>query len=122
MGSAPAISPNRHADRETARQASHAINQTLTESAPGLGTYMHLPAGKYQVTETVAPAYLRLLHIASGYAAATVEVTVVKGSLGSQRTVARPAQTARSLSAAPDVPYLANPPKSALPDLVPHPA
>jgi len=92
------------------------------ESAPGLGTYMHLPAGKYQVTATVAPAYVRLLHIASGYAAATVEVTVVKGSQGSQRTVARPAQTARSLSAAPDVPYLANPPKSALPDLVPHPA
>jgi len=89
------------------------------ESAPGLGTYLHLPAGKYQVTETIAPAYVRLLHIASGDAAARVEVTVVKGS---QPTAARPAQQARSLSAAPDVPYLANPPKSALPDLVPHPA
>ena len=89
------------------------------ESAPGLGTYLPLPAGKYQVTETIAPAYVRLLHIASGDAAARVEVTVVKGS---QPTAARPAQQARSLSAAPDVPYIANPPKSALPDLVPHPA
>ena len=32
MGSAPAISPNRHATRQAARQASRAINQTLTKT------------------------------------------------------------------------------------------
>ena len=91
-------------------------------SSSGLGPYFRLPSGKYQVTETVAPAYVRLLHITSGDAAATVEVTVVNGSQGGQRAAPRPAQQARSLSRAPAVPYLANPPKSALPDLVPQPA
>jgi hypothetical protein len=89
----------------------------------GPGPFMHLNPGKYQVTESVAPAYVRALHIASGAAAATVAVTVVKGAVstgpggsrGGGKDVPAPRSPAR-------VPYLAHPPASILPDVVPLPS
>jgi hypothetical protein len=86
----------------------------------GPGPFMRLRPGKYQVTETIAAAYVRLLHIAPGDATRTVTVTVVKSNgspAGEPGHLTHPAHPAL-----PRVPYLAHPPASALPDLVPLPS
>jgi hypothetical protein len=81
-----------------------------------------LPLGTYHVTESVSPAFRRLLHISARDAAATVQVKVVKpaGCCGQRR--ARHSGRPRSLPRAPSAPTLTSPPRSALPDLVPLPA
>jgi hypothetical protein len=43
-------------------------------SSLGPGPFLQLGPGKYQVTETVAPTYTRLLHISARDATRTVEV------------------------------------------------
>jgi hypothetical protein len=86
----------------------------------GPGPFMRLPLGKYQVTETVTPAYMRLFHISAPGSTQTVAVTVVKGR---GCCAAAPARQGHAGPAAlPRVPYLPDPPKSALPDLVPLPS
>jgi hypothetical protein len=86
------------------------------------GLPMKLALGTYRVTETISPRYVKLFGIAARDAAATITMTVVKAS-----SAARPAQRRVASNAAlgelpSSVPYLKNPPKSALPDLVPLPA
>ena len=86
-----------------------------------------LPLGSYRVTETITPGYTKLLRIPAPDATAAVNVKVVKsvccpvpgccGQVGAHRT-----SRSRSLSRAPDVRTMTNPPSSALPDLVPLPA
>jgi hypothetical protein len=84
-----------------------------------------LPLGKYQVTESITPAYKRLLHVPARDATATVNVKVVKptccpvpgGQIGAHR-----AGQERPLSHAPAARTMANPPQSALPDMVPLPS
>src|SRR6516162_10467946 len=44
----------------------------------GPGPFLQLPLGKYQVTETVTPTYVRLFHIPAPGTTQTVDVTVVK--------------------------------------------
>ena len=87
-----------------------------------------LALGVYQVTATIGPRYVRLLHISPRDATATVRVKVVKGprccpipgccSSGGPRH-SPTAGTPRRPPAAAD---LQNPPRSALPDLVALPA
>ena len=108
----------------------------------GPGPYMRIPTGKYQVTETVGAAYVKLFHIAAGASAQTVNVTVVSASpdpatprsagpdpatpprgSGPGPVAGRPARPGgRALGPLPRVPYLASPPRNALPDLVPLPS
>jgi hypothetical protein len=83
------------------------------------GPYMRLPLGKYQVTETITPAYVRLFHISAAGATQTVQVTVVKAR-GCCGGAARRAHA--GLAKLPRVRSLSNPPNSALPDLVPLPS
>jgi hypothetical protein len=82
------------------------------------GLNLKLALGKYTVTETVFPAYRRLLHIAWRDAKQVVTVHVVKGTDccfdGPQR---HPAQ-GKPLPSLPRVATLHNPSRSALPDLV----
>ena len=84
----------------------------------GSGPYMKLPPGQYRVTDTIGANYVRLLHVAPADATQTVQVKVAKrgGNAGPGRPGSRP------LPSLPKVPYLANPPKDALPDLVPLPS
>ena len=84
---------------------------------------MKLALGHYLVTETITPAYARLLSISPADDTATVKVKVVKGS-GCCGLSARAAHRPQSLPlrSAPAVPDLANPPASTLPDLVPLPS
>jgi hypothetical protein len=85
-----------------------------------------LPLGVYQVTGTINPVYVKLLHVPARDATVQVRVKVVKPS----RCCPRCCGTARRHSArgqaplppAPAVPTLTKPPASALPDLVPLPA
>jgi hypothetical protein len=78
-----------------------------------------LALGTYTVTATIAPQYVRLLHITRANATASVKVTVVKGnghgSIAAPRPVRARLRTPASLSR---VRYLAHPPAAALPDLV----
>jgi hypothetical protein len=90
-------------------------------SPSNTGPFIPLPLGKYQVTETIAPAYVRLFHISAPDATQTVEVTVVKGR-GCCGAEGRGHAAGAAFPALPRVPQLANPPKSALPDLVPLPS
>jgi hypothetical protein len=78
-----------------------------------------LPVGAYTVTETISPVYTRLLHIAASAASGSLRVTVfkAKGCCGPP-----PARAAQPGHRPPAVPALANPPRSALPDLVALPA
>ena len=87
-----------------------------------------LPLGVYHLTATISPRYTRLFHIAARDATATVKVTVVKGkrccpvpgccgAAGAHHAhLAGPARNPASVRT------LANPPQSALPDLVALPA
>jgi hypothetical protein len=81
-----------------------------------------LPLGTYKVTATITPRYVRLFHIPARNATATVTVKVVKASGCCLEQPKRPVTRSRPLPSAPAVPDLANPPRSALPDLVPLPS
>jgi Lysyl oxidase len=88
----------------------------------GPGPFMRLRPGKYQVTEAISAPYVKLFGVPAAGTSRTVAVRVVKGGgyPGRAGRPARPAEAAaRSL---PPVPYLASPPKDALPDLVPLPS
>jgi hypothetical protein len=84
---------------------------------------VRLAPGKYKVIATIAPQFVRLLHITAADATASVKLTVVKGrgccAAAAPKTGPAPA---RALAPLPRVPYLANPPAAALPDLVPLPS
>jgi len=86
------------------------------------GAPFRLRLGTYHVTETIAPRFVRLLHISATDATATVKVKVVKGT----GCCAAPRRSARAgagpLPRLPSAPALTNPPPSALPDLVPLPS
>jgi len=86
----------------------------------GAGPFLQLPLGKYQVTETVTPTYVRLFHIPAPGTTQTVDVTVVKGRGCCGRAPERPGHA--GFAELPRAPSLPDPPKSALPDLVPLPA
>jgi hypothetical protein len=92
------------------------------EPGTGFGLELKLSAGQtYKITETITPAYLRLLHISARDATGTVTAKVVKGqgdAPNSRRTIARHG----SLPSLPSVRTLRHPPASALPDLVPLPS
>src|SRR5215469_13153451 len=95
---------------------------------PGPGSFgsVKLPLGKFRVTESISPADQRLFAVSARDATATVNVKVVKqsccpvpgccGAGGARRTGG-----SRTLPT-PAARTLANPPRSALPDLVPLPA
>ena len=84
---------------------------------------VRLAPGKYTVTATITPQYVRLLHITAADATASVKLTVVKGrgccAAAAPKTA--PAR-AKALAPLPRVPSLASPPAAALPDLVPLPS
>ena len=86
---------------------------------------VRLTPGTYKVTATIAPQYVRLLHITAADATASVKLTVVKESdccaAAAPTTALAPAR-ARMLAPLPRVPSLASPPAAALPDLVPLPS
>ena len=82
------------------------------------GTQLTLTMGStYTVTETITPRYARWFGVSPRNGTASVQMTVVPPS--GQPVPARRVATLPSL---PAVPYLKNPPKSVLPDLVPLPA
>ena len=87
------------------------------------GQPLKLALGRYTVTETITPLYVQLLNIPAADATASVKVKVVKAS-GCCGEAAGVAHRPRNgpLRSAPAVPTLANPPASALPDLVPLPS
>jgi hypothetical protein len=84
---------------------------------------VRLAPGTYKVAATIAPQFVRLLHITAADATASVKLTVVKGrgccAAAAPKTA--PAR-ARALAPLPRAPYLADPPAAALPDLVPLPS
>ncbi len=84
---------------------------------------VRLGPGTYKVTATIAPQYVRLLHIAAADATARVKLTVVKatGCCGAAAPTTAPAR-ARTLAPLPSASHLASPPAAALPDLVPLPS
>jgi len=84
---------------------------------------VRLAPGKYKVTATISPQFVRVLHVTAADATASVKLTVVKGRgcCAAAASKTAPAR-ARGLSPLPRVPYLANPPAAALPDLVPLPS
>ena len=84
---------------------------------------VRLAPGKYTVTATIAPQFVRLLHITAANATASVKLTVVKGRGCCAAAAPRTAPAhARPLAPLPRVPSLAHPPAAALPDLVPLPS
>jgi hypothetical protein len=97
------------------------IQQGWAVNAVQFGRTYRLALGTYRVTESITPAYTRLFGIAPANATATVVMKVVKGS-GCCAPVGGTRRQAAALAKLPAVPLLANPPESALPDLVPLPA
>ena len=97
------------------------IQQGWAVNAAQFSRTYRLALGTYRVTESIAPVYTRLFGIPPADATATVVMHVVKGSgccVAAGGTRRHPA----ALAKLPAVPVLANPPESALPDLVPLPA
>lgn len=100
------------------------IQQGWAVNAAQSGRTYRLALGTYRVTVSISPTYTRLFGIPPADATATVVMNVVKGSAccaagqTPRRASARPSAPAKL----PAVPLLANPPESALPDLVPLPA
>jgi hypothetical protein len=89
----------------------------------GFGPGLRLALGTYRVTMSINRPYTGLLNISPADATASVTVRVVKatGCCGPSRPQAR--TPGGPLSSLPrNVPYLAHPPKDALPDLVPLPS
>jgi hypothetical protein len=84
---------------------------------------VRLAPGKYTVTATIAPQFVRALHITAANATASLKLTVVKGRGCCAPAAPRTAPGhGRPLAPLPRVPYLASPPAAALPDLVPLPS
>ena len=83
---------------------------------------VRLAPGTYKVTATIAPQYVRLLHITAADATARVKLTVVKARGGAAAAPTTAPARARALAPLPRVPHLASPPAAALPDLVPLPS
>ena len=88
---------------------------------------MKLPLGRYQMTETVAPQYRQLFGISARDATATVRVKVVKGPrccpIPGCCLPGSPDHSRATPSRPPaGVPTMTDPPRSALPDLIPLPA
>jgi hypothetical protein len=100
------------------------IQQGWAVNAAQSGRTYRLALGTYRVTVSISPTYTRLFGIPPADATATVVMNVVKGSAccaagqTPRRASARPSAPAKL----PAVPLLADPPESALPDLVPLPA
>jgi len=86
------------------------------------GLLLKLPAGRYRVTDTITPAYVRLFHIAHSDATASVKVKVVKATRCCGASAPRTRAHGGPLPPAPRVPTLRTPPMSARPDLVPLPS
>src|SRR5262249_10189345 len=86
----------------------------------GLGNQFTLRPGTYKVVVNVTLMWRKLLHIALANGTGTVKVTVKSGPVC--RCQPAPAARARALPRLPNVPVLANPPQSALPDMVPLPS
>ena len=88
----------------------------------GLGPILGLAPGTYRVTVSITRPYIGLLHVSAANATATVAVRVVRGG-GPAGAPNRRRPPGRPLPSFPSsVPNLANPPKDALPDLVPLPS
>jgi Lysyl oxidase len=104
------------------------IQQGWAVDATQFGRTYQLALGTYRVTESITSAYTRLFGIPPADATATVVMQVVKGSAcciagpAPQGTSPGTPQRPAALAELPAVPVLANPPESALPDLVPLPA
>jgi hypothetical protein len=98
------------------------IQQGWAVSGAQFGRTYKLALGTYHVTESIAPAYTQLFGISPANATATVVMNVVKASGGGFAPVGGTRRPAAALAKLPAVPVLANPPQSALPDLVPLPA
>jgi len=80
---------------------------------------VQLNPGTYRVTESITRTYTRLFNIPPADAVKTVKVTVVGAADRHGQSLSRPGQARnRSLPSGSRVPYMANPPVSALPDLV----
>lgn len=91
-----------------------------------LGTGHPVKLGRYTVTASITRIWRRLLHVTPRAATARVRITVVKrsgcgGPFCPPSPNSRPARTG-NLPTLPNVPELASPPRSALPDLVPLPS
>ena len=86
---------------------------------------VRLAPGTYKVTATIAPQYVRLLHVTAADATARVKLTVVKArgccAAAAPATTPAPARDP-TIAPLPRVPHLASPPAAALPDLVPLPS
>jgi hypothetical protein len=80
---------------------------------------LHL--GTYQLTATMTGKYRRLLGVSAADATAHVQVKIVKGS-GCCDDRPSPSSPRGKLPRLPQVPTLRNPPRAALPDLVPLPS
>jgi Lysyl oxidase len=85
-----------------------------------------LPLGVYQVTATIGPQYVRLLHISPRGATATVKVRVVKGPrccpIPGCCPPGAPRHSPRAMPPRRPPADLQTPPRSTLPDLVALPA
>jgi hypothetical protein len=82
-----------------------------------------LALGTYRATVSITRPYTGLLHVSPANATATVTVIVVKGGGAVPAARGRGRTPGRPLPSLPrNVPDLANPPKDALPDLVPLPS
>ncbi len=100
------------------------IEQGWAVDATQFGRTYQLALGTYRVTESITSAYTRLFGIPPADASATVVMHVVKGSgcCAAAQAPRRASTRPGALAELPAVPALANPPESALPDLVPLPA
>jgi hypothetical protein len=77
-----------------------------------------LTLGRYQVTETILPAFTRLFHISARDARAKVAVDVVQGQDCCGVNARNRPATAKPLPSLPQVRTLSRAPQDALPDLV----
>jgi hypothetical protein len=87
------------------------------DPAEGGGQNFNLALGRYQLTETITPAFARLFHISARDARAKVAMNVVKGQ-GCCGVNVRSRPAVKPLPSLPHVRTLSSAPKNALPDLV----
>ena len=85
------------------------------------GLSFRLALGSYTVTETITPRFRQVLGLPDATSSATVTVKIVKGPPG-PGPIEGSAQAGRALPRLPRVRTLANPPRAALPDMVPLPS
>ncbi len=103
--------------------AGSSVGSSPGASAAGGGNTFRLRPGKYTVTLNVTLMWRRLLYISPADGTASVKVTVKKGGTCIDICPPEPgARRAAALPRLPDVPLLANPPRAALPDMVPLPS